>query len=47
MLCADEVINMGSTDGKVIGNIIGYVDEITLGIDAGLELGSLDGSFYV
>ena len=47
MLGFDEVIKLVSTDGKVIGTMLGYVDVITLFIDAGTELGSLDGSFYV
>ena len=35
---------MGSNDGKVIGTMLVNVDGITLGIDVGTELESLDGS---
>ena len=42
MLGSDEVIKMGIYDGKVIGTILGNVDIITLGLDIGTELGSLD-----
>ena len=45
VLHADEVIKLGSTDGKVLGTILGNVDRIKLRIDVGIELGSLDGSF--
>ena len=45
MLGFDEGIKLGSTDGKVIGAILVNVDLITLDIDAGTELGLLDGSF--
>ena len=37
--------SLGSTYGKVLGTILGNVDEITLRIDFGRELGSLDVSF--
>ena len=36
---------MGSTDGKVLDDILGDVDGITLGIDVGTDLGSLDAIF--
>ena len=36
---------MVSTDGKVLGNIPGSVDVITLGLDIEIEPGSVDGSF--
>ena len=36
---------MGSTDDKVIGTILGNVGGITLGIDVGTDLISLDGFF--
>ena len=36
---------MGSTDGKVLGTIIGNVDKITLGVGVVTELDYLDGSF--
>ena len=45
MLGSDEVIKLRSTGGKVLGTIILNVDEITLRINVGTELGYLDGSF--
>ena len=45
MLGSDEGIKLVSNDGKVIETILGNVDEITLGIDVGTYLGSLDGLF--
>ena len=42
---SDEVIKMGSNDGKVIITILGNIDVIILGIDIGTEPGSLDRSF--
>ena len=45
MLGSDEVIKLGSTDGKFIGTILVNVDGITLGIGVGTDLGSLYGSF--
>ena len=45
MLGYNEGIKLGSTDGKVIGTILGNVDIITLGIDIGTYMGSLYGSF--
>ena len=33
MLDTDEGITLGSTDSIVLGNIVGNVDVITLGID--------------
>ena len=33
VLGSDEGIKMGSTDSKVLGNILGYIDGITLVID--------------
>ena len=41
-----EGIQLGSTDGKVLGPILGNVDRITLGLDIGTGMVSLDGSFY-
>ena len=41
----DEVIKLGSTDGKVLGTKIGNVYGITLELDIGTDLGSLDGYF--
>ena len=38
---SDKGIKLGSIDGKMIGNILGNVDVITLGIDVGINLGSL------
>ena len=40
-LVSDEGIKLVSTDGKVIGTIIGNVDKITLCLDIGTDLGSL------
>ena len=37
--------SLGSTDGKVIGTILENVDGITICIDVGTYLVSLDGSF--
>ena len=47
VLGSDEVIKVGISDGKVLGDILVYVYIITLDIDAGTELGSLDGSYGV
>ena len=41
----DEGIKLGSTHGKLLATIFADVDEITLGIDVGPELGHLGGSF--
>ena len=43
----DEGIKFGSTDGNVLGTILGNLDRIKLGIDVGTELGSLDEFFYI
>ena len=45
LLGSDEVIKLGSTDGEVIGTILRNVYGITLGIDFGTNLVSLDGYF--
>ena len=45
MLVSDEDIKTGSTDGKVLGTVIVHLDGITLGIDVGTDLGSLEGSY--
>ena len=45
MLGYDEVIKLGSTDGKVLVIILGNVDGNTFGISVGTCLGYLDGSF--
>ena len=44
---SDEGIKLGlyDSDGEVLGTIPVNVDGITLGLDVGTELGSLDGSF--
>ena len=42
MICFDEGIKLGSTDGKVLGTILRNVYGIALAIDDGTELGSLD-----
>ena len=42
MIGSDKGIKLGLSDGKVIGTIIGNVDVITLGIDVGTDLGSVD-----
>ena len=42
MLGSDEGIKLGLSDGKVLDTILGNVDEITLGLDSGTELVSLD-----
>ena len=44
---SSEGIKVGSTDVKLIGTIIKNVDGITLGIDVGTDLVSLDGPFDV
>ena len=43
----DEGFKLGLFDGKGLGIIPGNVDGITLGIDVGAEIVSLDGSFDV
>ena len=43
MLGSDEVIKLVLSGGKVIGTIIENVDGITLGLDIGTGMGSLDG----
>ena len=45
-LRSEKGIKLGSTDVKVLGTILVNIDGITLGLDIGTELGSLDGSFY-
>ena len=45
MLGSDEGIKLGLSGGKAIGNILGNVDVIILGIDVGIEPCSLDGYF--
>ena len=45
MLGSYDGIKLGSTDGRVIGPILGNVYRIALGIDIGIELVFLDGSF--
>ena len=45
MIGSDEGIKLVSNDGKVLGTIPGNVDVITLRIDIGTDLGSLDVSF--
>ena len=42
---SSEGIKLGYNDGKVLENILWNLDEITLGIDVGKDLGSLDISF--
>ena len=45
----DRILHQRLTDittyGKVLGTIFGNVDVITLGIDVGTDMGSLDVSF--
>ena len=38
-------MNLGLCYGKVLGTVLGNVDEITLWLDVGTDLGSLYGSF--
>ena len=45
MVGSDEGIKLVSTDDEVIGTILRYVDVITIVIDIGSELRSLDQSF--
>ena len=40
---SDADIKLVYTDGKIIGSILRDVDGITLGLDVGTDLGSLDG----
>ena len=47
MIGSDEVINTGYTYGKVIDNMLVNVDEITLGLAVGSQLGFLDGPLEV
>ena len=42
---SDEDIKMGYTNGKVLVTLLVNVYGITLGIDAGIDLGSLDRYF--
>ena len=42
---SDEGIKLGSTDGKVLGTILGNVDGITPGFDSGTYMAPLDRSF--
>ena len=46
VLGTNESIKLVSSDSKVLGTVIGIIDVITLGIDYGKDLGSLDGSLY-
>ena len=41
----NEGIEMVSTDVKVLGTLLWDVDEITLEVDVGTDMGFLDGSF--
>ena len=43
MFGSDESIKLVLSYGKFLGTILGNVDVITLGIDVGTDLGSLDG----
>ena len=43
---SDEGIKLVSTDVKVLGTILGNVYGITLEIDVGTYMGSLNGYFY-
>ena len=45
VIVSDKGIKMGSTDSKVLGNILENIDEITLGLDVGTEMGCLDRPF--
>ena len=42
ILSSDEGIKLVSTDSKVVCNILGDIDVITLGVDVGTYLSSLD-----
>ena len=44
---SDEGIKLGLFDVKVLVTILGNIYGITPGINVGIELVSLDGSFYV
>ena len=46
MLGSNKGFNLVLPYGKVLVTILGHVDVITLEIDFGTELDSLDGSFY-
>ena len=41
VIVSDEGIELGLSDVKILGNITGNVDGITLGIDAGTDMCSL------
>ena len=43
---SDEGIILGFTDGELLDTILINIDEITLGIDVGTDLVSLDGYLY-
>ena len=45
MLGSDEGIKLVSTDGKLLGTILGYLSGITLEIDVVIELYSLNVPF--
>ena len=44
VLFSDEGIKLVLFDGKLLVTILGNVDDITIEIDVGTDLGSLDGS---
>ena len=44
MLGSDEGIKLESTDGKLIGPILGNIDGTILGLDVGTYMVSLDAS---
>ena len=46
VLGSDESVKMVLSSYKVRGTIFGNVHVITLGLDVGTEIGSLDGSSY-
>ena len=45
VLVSEKYIKLGLSDSKLIGTILVNVYGITLGLDVGIELGSLDESF--
>ena len=45
MICSNVCLQLESTDNKVLGTILGNVDEIIFGCDVGTELDSFDESF--
>ena len=46
VLGTDEVIILSSNDGEVLGSTLRALDDFTLGLNEGTELGSSDGELF-